>query len=148
MFIILWQILIYLLLSAESPAFEVQTLDDRTVSGTLAELTADRLILDTAEGRVSVDIEKLLDVSLKQKPAPHAPPASVWIELTDGSTIAAAQYTVQGDEAQITLLNDEVLEYSHPIDPQCAAAGGIPGRGQPMVADSGQKARFRPACGP
>jgi len=106
----MWQILVFLLLSSASPTFEVQTLDGRFVSGSLAELTADRLTVETAEGKVSLETEKLLDVSLKQKPAIPALLAGAWIELTDGSAIVAKQYSVRGDQARITLLNDEVLE--------------------------------------
>ena len=49
-------------------------------------------------------------MSLKQKPAASIPPPGAWIELTDGSTIVARQYMVRGDQAVITLLDDEVLE--------------------------------------
>jgi hypothetical protein len=49
-------------------------------------------------------------VSLKHKPAASDLMPGAWIELTDGSTIAAKQYTVRGDQATITLLNEEVLE--------------------------------------
>ncbi|MGD0517241.1 MAG: NPCBM/NEW2 domain-containing protein [Thermoguttaceae bacterium] len=106
----MWQILFCLFMTGASPTFEVQTLDDRIVSGTLAELTADGLTVETTAGKVFLETEKLLNVSLKQKPAASIPPPGAWIELTDGSTIVARQYTVRGDRAAITLLNDEVLE--------------------------------------
>jgi hypothetical protein len=106
----MWQILFCLFLTGASPTFEVQTLDDRIISGTLADLTADGLIVETTAGKVFLETEKLLNVSLKQKPAAPVPPPGAWIELSDGSTIVARQYTVRGDQAAITLLNDEVLE--------------------------------------
>ena len=104
------QILIYLLLTVGTPTFEVQTLDGRIVSGSLAELTADRLTVETSDGKVILDTDKLLEVSLKHKPAASDLTPGAWIELTDGSTIVARQYAVRGDQATITLLNDEVLE--------------------------------------
>jgi hypothetical protein len=106
----MWQIIFCLFLTGASPTFEVQTLDDRIISGTLADLTADGLIVETTAGKVFLETEKLLNVSLKQKPAAPVPPPGAWIELSDGSTIVARQYTVRGDQAAITLLNDEVLE--------------------------------------
>ena len=106
----MWQIIFCLFLTGASPTFEVQTLDDRIISGTLADLTADGLIVETTAGKVFLETEKLLNVSLKQKPAAPVPPPGAWIELTDGSTIVARQYTVRGNRAAITLLNDEVLE--------------------------------------
>ncbi len=106
----MWQIIFCLLLSSGSPTFEVQTLDGRIVSGSLAELTADRLTVETDSGKVFLETEKLLEVSLKHKPAASAQSPGAWIELTDGSTIVARQYTVRGDRAEIVLLDDELLE--------------------------------------
>jgi len=106
----MWQIIIYLLLSATSPTFEAQTLDDRTVLGSLSELTDVRVTMDTADGKVSLDTEKLLGLSLKQKPAQSATAAGAWIELIDGSKIVSQQYTVKGETARIMLFDNQVLE--------------------------------------
>ncbi len=92
------------------PRFEVQTLDGRIVSGSLMKLTADGLTVETDAGKVFLETEKLLEVSLKHKPAASVLPPGVWIELIDGSTIVARQYAVRGDRAAITLLDDELLE--------------------------------------
>ena len=108
----MWQLLLLLSLTSAAPTFEAQTLDDRIVSGSIVELTPDRLVVASADGNVSLEMNKLLKLSLKQKassPSP-APSSMVLVELTDGSTIAARQYTVSGDQASITLLNDEVLQ--------------------------------------
>ena len=56
-------ILLAILLTAATPPFEVQTLDGQTLVGPLAELTADRLTIDAADGRVSLDTEKVLSIS-------------------------------------------------------------------------------------
>ena len=106
----MWHIILCLLLTGAPPTFDVQTLDGRIVSGSLAELTADRLTVETDSGKVFLETEKLLEVSLKHKPAAPVQSPGAWIELTDGSTIVARQYTVRGDRAAITLLDDEVLE--------------------------------------
>ncbi|MGA2797182.1 MAG: hypothetical protein ABSE63_06385, partial [Thermoguttaceae bacterium] len=106
----MWHIIFCLFLTGAAPTFDVQTLDGRVVSGSLTELTADRLTVETYSGKVFLETEKLLEVSLKYKPAASAQPPGAWIELTDGSTIVARQYTIRGDQAVITLLDDEVLE--------------------------------------
>jgi hypothetical protein len=106
----MWHIIFCLLLTGGSPTFDVQTLDGRKVSGSLAELTADGLTVETDAGKVFLETEKLLEISLKHKPAAPIVSPGVWIELTDGSTIVARQYTVRGDQASITLLDDEALE--------------------------------------
>jgi hypothetical protein len=106
----MWHIIFCLFLTGGSPTFDVQTLDGLIVSGSLAELTADRLTVETDSGKVFLETEKLLELSLKHKPAASTQSPGAWIELTDGSTIVARQYTVRGDRAVITLLDDEMLE--------------------------------------
>lgn len=106
----MWHIFLSLLLSAVSPAFEVQTLDGRTLLGSLTELSADRLVLQTTNGPLSLETEKLLALSLKHSPAASSTAPGAWIELVDGSTIVALQYTVQGSQARIALLSGEVIE--------------------------------------
>ena len=108
----MWQLLVYILLTGATPTFEVQTLDGRALSGSLAEMTAERMVVETAEGKVSLERDKLLELSHKHKSAAAILPVGAWIELTDGSTIIARQYKVQGEKAQITLFDDEVLETS------------------------------------
>jgi hypothetical protein len=103
-------ILLAILLIAATPPFTVQTLDGQTLVGPLVELTADRLSMDAADGRVSLETGRVLSISAKQKPAQtgHAP--GVVVELSDGSTIRGRQYVAQGTQARITLSEGEVLE--------------------------------------
>jgi hypothetical protein len=104
------QIIICLILTGSSPAFDVQTLDGRKISGSLAELTADRLIMKTADGTVTLNAEELLDVSQIRQSANAAVSAGAWIELADGSTIVAKKYTAGDGKAKIVLMNDDLLE--------------------------------------
>ena len=71
-------ILLAILLTAAAPPFEVQTLDGQTLVGPLVELTADRLTIDAADGRVSLETEQLLvDLGPAEAgPVPAAAPAS------------------------------------------------------------------------
>ncbi len=106
----MWQIVLYLVISATPPTFEVQTLDGRTILGSLAGLTADRLIVETDEGRVSLEMEKLLGLTRREKPIAQASAPGAWIELVDGSMIVAAQYTAEGEQARITLPDGQLIE--------------------------------------
>jgi hypothetical protein len=93
------------------PQFEAHTLDGQTLTGPLAELSADRATLLTAGGRVSLGTDKLLEVSQKGEVRPGLRSAApVVVELEDGSVIAANQYTVQGSQAKITLSGGETVE--------------------------------------
>ena len=99
-----------LLTAAGSPAFEVQTLDGQTLVGPLVELTADRLTVEAADSRVSLETERLLSISARQKSAPSRRTSGVVVELTDGSAILTRQYVAQGARARITLPDGQALE--------------------------------------
>ncbi|MCC6125127.1 MAG: NPCBM/NEW2 domain-containing protein [Pirellulales bacterium] len=94
-----------------APVFEAQMVEETSVVGALLELTPERVVLDTPQGKVELELARLL--SLKPKDAresasPAASPA-VWVELADGSALAAVQYGARGDRAQITLAGGEML---------------------------------------
>ena len=103
-------ILLALILSSAVSPFEAQTLDGQTISGALVELTADHLTLDTAQGRVSLEMENLLTLTAKRKAKPSPQMPDVIVELTDGSTIHGRQYVARGGQARITLAGGEVVE--------------------------------------
>jgi hypothetical protein len=98
------------LLSAAAPPFEVQTLDGKTLVGRLVELTADRLSVETADGRVSLETERLLQLSSAREAASAQFAPGVVVELVDGSTILGRQYVVHADRAKITLPDATDLE--------------------------------------
>jgi hypothetical protein len=100
-------ILLAIVLTAAAPAFEVQTLDGRTLVGPLVELTTDHVIVAAPGGRVSLEAEKLLSISAKQKPAAHT--SGIAVELIDGSAILASQYVAHGTAARITLPEGKVV---------------------------------------
>lgn len=100
--------LLTILLTAAAPQFDVQTLDGQILRGALVELSSERVTLDAADGRVSLDTERLLSIVARKKPAPGK--ARVVVELTDGSTILGRQYAARGTLAKITLSDGDVLE--------------------------------------
>lgn len=95
---------------AEGVEFQAEASDGRKVVGTVASLDGESVTLTTPEGPVSLPISDLLSLkSQKSVEAPAGEPAA-WIRLIDGSTVVAAQWTLEGDEARIVLLDGRKVE--------------------------------------
>ncbi len=102
-----------ILLSALSapPQFDVQLLDGAKVSGALAGWTEKQVVVETAAGRRELDVAKVASVAAHGLPAKSATKPSVWVDLADGSRLAAAEYTTEKGRAKIALVPaNEVLE--------------------------------------
>ncbi|MGD0896674.1 MAG: NPCBM/NEW2 domain-containing protein [Thermoguttaceae bacterium] len=100
--------LVLVLALSAAPTFEVQPLDGPRVAGRLVGLDDKQVTLETPAGRASLDIQKVASIAAAQKPAPLA--AKVWIDLVEGSTLAAEEYTVHDGGARIALAGGDVLE--------------------------------------
>ena len=95
---------------AAAPRFDVQSLDGSRVSGRLVRWDAAQLVIEEgATGPVALNAEKLASVVPRNPPAAAAKPA-VWVDLVDGSQLAAAEYTVEKGRARIALATSEILE--------------------------------------
>jgi len=103
-------LLLAILLTTAAPAFEIQTLDSRTLIGPLVELSADRATIDASGGRISMEADKIVSIVAKEKPAAIVNASSLVVELVDGSTIFARQYTSRDSQAKITLAGGDVLD--------------------------------------
>ncbi|NQU20290.1 MAG: NPCBM/NEW2 domain-containing protein [Candidatus Nealsonbacteria bacterium] len=103
-------LLTVVLAAAAPPQFEAKTLGGEPITGAIVKLDAQQLTLDTSDGPVPLDCKKLM--TLVQKPAPDMPEDELpmRVELVDGSSLAAKQYTVTGGKARITLAEDRVIE--------------------------------------
>jgi hypothetical protein len=101
-------LLLAILLTAAGPEMQVQPLEGPAVAGTLVELSAERVTIETPGGRVSLETSKLMGISPKQKPEEKK--ADALIELVDGSTLVAREYAALDRKARVTLADDEVLE--------------------------------------
>jgi len=103
-------LLLAAVLAAAPPQFEAKILGGEPVAGPIVKLDSQQVTLQTADGPVAVDPKKLM--TLVQKPAPEKPNGElpVQVELVDGSSLAAVQYTVTGGKARITLAEDRVIE--------------------------------------
>jgi hypothetical protein len=88
---------------AAAPQVEVQTLDGRTLVGSLAELDSQRLTLEAAEGRVTLATGELLLLAFKNPPASLDQAPGAWVELVDGSSLIGVEFAVEGETARVTL---------------------------------------------
>jgi len=96
------------------PEVTVQTLDNRSIRGALAELGAERLVVQSPEGPTTLEIGQVLGVSVASPAAVEAKAPQAWIELADGSTLLAAGFRVAGSKAAIELADGRSIEA--PID--------------------------------
>jgi hypothetical protein len=96
-------------LAAATPDFEVQTLDGQTAAGALAELSAGRLAIETADGRKEFDLAALASVTRRETRA-AAPEGAIQIELLDRSQLVATGYAVANGTAQATLADGRRIE--------------------------------------
>ncbi len=99
--------IVAILLIGAMPPFQAQTLDGRSVAGTLTALSAERATIATNKGPVELPVEKLLFLTAKRPPRDGG--IAITIELSDGSVVRAKQYTMTTKEARITLGNGAIV---------------------------------------
>ncbi len=92
------------------PAVEARTLDGSVVSGSLVELGAEQVVLETTSGRVPLELRRLAGVVPKGDGPRIGPAPTTWVDLVDGSSLTASEYTVRDGRARIVLVGGAVLE--------------------------------------
>ncbi len=98
------------MLTAAGPQFEVQLLDGRAIAGSITALDTEQVTIDTTDGPTTINITKLMRISAApQSEAPGVLPG-VWIDLVDGSSLVASDYSVSEGLAQITLGDSQQVE--------------------------------------
>jgi hypothetical protein len=102
--------LIMLSALAAAPKSEIQLLDGSRVFGKLVEWDAAKLVVEAAGGRTVLDLGKVASVTLRGPAASPPAKTAVWVDLVDGSQIAASEYTVTKGRAKITLSAGEALD--------------------------------------
>lgn len=90
-----------------SPEFSAQTSGGRQVVGQLVELSANHLVLETAEGRRDLQGDV---TELHREHAAKAPTAALRVDLWDGSSLAADEFTADGKQASLTLADGAKLK--------------------------------------
>ena len=134
----MYSLLLAIALTAASPQFEVRTLDGRTLTGPVASLDAEQVTVQTPGGLVSLDIENLMAILPKEKPAPPDGEPTLRIDLVDGSSLLAGEYSVDDGRARIVLSDGHaidapassvasvrILEQSEDLDSEWARIRGI-----------------------
>ncbi len=97
----MWALILTAVLSA-GPQMEARTLDDRAVQGTLVELSADRVVLETPSGRETIEIRNLLTLVPVADVARTGEDAKIRVELVDGTSIPLGEYRVKDGTAELT----------------------------------------------
>lgn len=106
----MWTFLILAALSAAPPTVEGQTLSGEVISGTLTEFREDRVTLETAQGPVVLEVQRLASLTPKATPSETKAAPAVWVELVDGSTLLASEYTVSDGRAHVAVLGGPPVE--------------------------------------
>ncbi len=99
----MWPLLLACL--AVAPEFSASLLDGRTVQGRLVELSATGAVLETASGRLAVPAAELAGLEPAMPVAHASSEATAWVELVDGSRLAAQSYLVDNGQAAIVLVD-------------------------------------------
>lgn len=104
--------LILLLLAgfAAAPGIEVtiEPLEGKSLVGRLAELSAERIVVETASGVQTLSPKHLQSVQLGGLPTSERP--SVWVELVDGSLLTGRSLQSGGGKATLETLFGERLD--------------------------------------
>jgi hypothetical protein len=98
----MWTLFFVSLMTATPLKVEVQTIDGKSLAGSVAELTAERVVLDAAGGRQSFQTGQLTGLSIGEPAGSSARPKA-WIALVDGSSLLADEYTVRSARATLVL---------------------------------------------
>ncbi len=96
-------------LTVSVPEVELRTVAGDLATGTLVELDARHLTLQTATGRSSWDLEKLSGITVR-KAAEGSVSAAMSLELVDGSTLAAETFTTDKGRARVRLSVGDAIE--------------------------------------
>src|ERR1035438_8091158 len=95
---------------AAAPQFDVQLLNGGRVSGSLVQWDAAHLVVENSTGRATLDTDKLASVTPQSAPASSPLKPAVWVDLVDGSQLAAAGDTVDKGRAKIVFSATAVLD--------------------------------------
>lgn len=96
-------------LLAVVPDFTVTTATGSSTVGRLAELSAQRVVVETAAGRKEFATPQVVELRPETAVAARAAKVAAWIELIDGTQLAATSLSVMGHRAAVGL-EDASLE--------------------------------------
>jgi len=102
-----------LLTLALAAPFDAQSLDGKSIAGELSALSAEEVTLQTDSGPVAVPVKSLAAL-VRRGASAGAGEAKLWVELRDGSGLAATEYTTADGKA--TILNAGATKHELPLD--------------------------------
>ncbi len=104
----MWTLLLVSVLGVTLPGVEIQTLDGHSLAGSIVALTTARIVIQSATGRQSFETGQVAGLTIVT-PAATSARRRAWVELVDGCSLPADDYTVDGGRAIITLAGGEQL---------------------------------------
>jgi hypothetical protein len=106
----MWTLFVLAALSTTSPAVEAHTLSGEAVSGTVTQLSAEQITLETSQGPVVLEVQRLTDVTPTVTAPETKPTPAVWLQLADGSLLLASEYTVAEGRARVVTLAGQTVD--------------------------------------
>ena len=102
----MWTLIVASLFISALPRGEVQTLDGRSAAGPIVAVTDTQIVLQDAAGRQSFETGQLAGLNVAAASA-SPPPCQAWVELLDGCSLPAEDYSAEGGRANIVLAGSQ-----------------------------------------
>lgn len=99
----------FALLVLMAPPVEVATRSQGVVSGTLVELSAERVVVQSANKSESLATGDVVDIRPVATPKPPEMPGTIVARFVDGSQLTAVDYRVEQGKATLVLFGDTKL---------------------------------------
>lgn len=104
-------LLVVLLLATAGRGAEVRTLKGETITGEIVSLTAKEVVVAKGNERVTTPLAQVLQIDYNPPPKLGTDPY-IDVELTDGSLLHCARYTIKGKDVSLTLLSGQEVKVS------------------------------------
>ena len=111
----MWMTILLWLQATPTMDVSLEALSGPTRSGMLVALDDQQVVVDVDSTRETLDLRDLLALTFTRAPRTEPAPASVWIELIDGSRLEATSYTVTNRVAAIRIGDRTVPVETHNI---------------------------------
>src|SRR5262249_33821891 len=89
---------------------ELHTLDNRTLTGELTELSPSQVVVQTSSGAATLKLSEVLSLAPTTPPEKIDDHSQVWIELADGSRLTGQDYSVSKQSGKLTVGEKESFD--------------------------------------
>ncbi len=105
-------LLVLLLCTSAGWSAELKTLKQETITGDLVSISSKEVVLKAASGNVTTPIDQVLILTFGQETGP-LPSNLAWVdvELTDGTELHCATFSVKKDQVEVTLLAGQTVKF-------------------------------------